>query len=110
MVTASFGCSSCAGYVRAGCACGMTNSFAAKQTIGAIAIPAMTAARRRVPSQARNMMFDYRMRSVLAMVPLPVPMRLECLVPMYLLYSSLLAIGFLISIRYWAFQMLRHGK
>src|SRR2546429_9602172 len=37
-------------------------------------------------------------------------MRLECLVPMYLLYSSLLAIGFLISIPYWAFQMLRHGK
>src|SRR5207248_7198315 len=68
MVTASFGCSSCAGYVRAGCACGMTNSFAAKQTSGAIAIPARTAARRRVPSQARNMMFDYRMRSVLAMV------------------------------------------
>src|SRR5437879_8122666 len=29
---------------------------------------------------------------------------------MYLLYSSLLAIGFLISIPYWAFQMLRHGK
>src|SRR2546427_12093610 len=37
-------------------------------------------------------------------------MCLECLVPMYLLYSSLLAIGFLISIPYWAFQMLRHGK
>src|SRR5438270_12105845 len=37
-------------------------------------------------------------------------MRLECLVPMYLLYSSLLAIGFLISIPYRAFQMLRHGK
>src|SRR5207245_11576029 len=37
-------------------------------------------------------------------------MRLECLVPMYLLYSSLLAIGFLISIPYWGFQMLRHGK
>src|SRR6266566_170426 len=29
---------------------------------------------------------------------------------MYLLYSSLLAISFLISIPYWAFQMLRHGK
>src|SRR5438477_619155 len=29
---------------------------------------------------------------------------------MYLLYSSLLAISFLISIPYWAFQMLRHCK
>lgn len=29
---------------------------------------------------------------------------------MYLLYSSLLAIGLLVSLPYWLFQMLRHGK
>src|SRR5213080_1853919 len=68
----------------------MTNSFAAKQTSGAIAIPARTAARRRVPSQARNMMVDYRMRSVSAMVPYPVPMRLECPFP-YVLAVQLTA-------------------
>src|SRR5438477_11953049 len=37
-------------------------------------------------------------------------MRLECHSPMYLLYSSLLAISLLITIPYWIFQMLRHGK
>jgi 3-deoxy-D-manno-octulosonic-acid transferase len=29
---------------------------------------------------------------------------------MYLVYSALLAAGLLISLPYWIFQMLRHGK
>src|SRR5437660_8331876 len=90
MVTASFGCSSCAGYVRAGCACGMTNSFAARQTSGASAIPVNIAAQRRTLRHSRNMMVDYRMRSVSAMVPYPVPMRLECPFP-YVLAVQLTA-------------------
>src|SRR2546430_14161571 len=90
MVTASFGCSSCAGYVRAGCACGMTNSFAARQTSGASAIPVNIAARRRTLWHSRIMMVDYKMRGVSAMVPYPVPMRLECPFP-YVLAVQLTA-------------------
>src|ERR1700751_2650467 len=29
---------------------------------------------------------------------------------MYLLYSALLAVGLVLSLPYWIFQMLRHGK
>src|SRR5215467_15470472 len=52
----------------------MTKSFAAKHNKGAIAITAA----QRAPGHARNMIIDYRMRLVLAMVPYAVPMRLEC--------------------------------
>src|SRR5207245_8983403 len=90
MVTASFGCSSCAGYVRAGCACGMTDSVAARHASGASAIPVNIAARRRTLWHSRNMMVDYRMRCVSAMVPYPVPMRLECPFP-YVLALQLTA-------------------
>jgi 3-deoxy-D-manno-octulosonic-acid transferase len=44
------------------------------------------------------------------MVPAAVEMRLECRVPMFLLYSTLLALGLLLSLPYWLIQMLRHGK
>jgi hypothetical protein len=53
----------------------MTNSFAARHSNGHITIIAA----QRVPGHGRNMIIDYRMRSVLAMVPYAAAcMRLEC--------------------------------
>src|SRR6184192_4363661 len=54
------------------------------------AIPVNIAARRRTLWHSRNMMVDYRMRCVSAMVPYPVPMRLECPFP-YVLAVQLTA-------------------
>src|SRR5512140_2554661 len=68
----------------------MTNSFAAKQTSGASAIPVNIAARRRTLRHSRNIMVDYRMLSVSAMVPYTLPMRLECPFP-YVLAVQLTA-------------------
>src|SRR5438445_13387232 len=56
----------------------MTNSLAARHTSGASAIPVNIAARRRTLWHSRNRVVEYRMRCVSAMVPYPVPMRLEC--------------------------------
>jgi len=36
--------------------------------------------------------------------------RLECVFPMYLLYSALLGLALLFGSPYWLFEMLRHGK
>jgi 3-deoxy-D-manno-octulosonic-acid transferase len=44
------------------------------------------------------------------MAPSAVEMRLECPLPMYLLYSMALALGLLLSLPSWLIQMLRHGK
>ena len=45
------------------------------------------------------------------MVPHAASQRLECAFsPMYMLYSALLAAGLLLSLPYWLFEALRHGK
>ncbi|PYX87460.1 MAG: hypothetical protein DMG68_11680, partial [Acidobacteria bacterium] len=38
------------------------------------------------------------------------PLQVKCPFRMYLVYSALLALGLLVSLPYWLFQMMRHGK